>query len=400
MTVYTVNQPGNKTVTFPSSFKNGDTLVFNNTSSGPIGEKIQWKVPADGVYMIDAWGAQGGGINNGGGKGARMKGEFKLSSNQYIDLLVGQQGEIQQVIYPEGGGGGASMVYAVAKGLLMIAGGGGGVSQYGGPIYPGYGGEITGLSSIVDGGLPPSQLGNGGTGVAASNHGGGGGGYHTQGIDGKDKITGGKPLGGSAYGGTGWTNAGGNGGYGGGGGCGFSGGGGGGGYTGGNSAQNYRIPASGGGSYNIGENQSNTRDAKNGHGRVEITLLRPANEPPTKPTLTKQPISNSVNLSNDTVRLEWNASNDPEGNPITYEIDFYNGSTWVSLATKITDTKCDCIIPSVATDKAQFRVRATDSENGASKYSLSNVFIVAKQLYVINDGDIHKSYKNGNWESI
>jgi hypothetical protein len=53
----------------------------------------------------------------------------------------------------------------------------------------------------------------------------------------------------------------------------------------------------------------------------------------------------------------------------------------------------DCILPSVTTDKAQLRIRANDSENGASEYVLSNIFSVAKQLYVIKDGNINKSYK-------
>ncbi|WP_255292926.1 hypothetical protein [Bacillus toyonensis] len=133
------------------------------------------------------------------------------------------------------------------------------------------------------------------------------------------------------------------------------------------------------------------------NGRVVYNLTK---EPPTEPSLTKQPISKSMNLSNEIVSLEWTASTDSEGNPITYEIDLYNGSTWASIAKNIMDTNYDCILPSVTTDKAQLRIRATDSENSASEYTLSNVFSVAKQLYVIKDGNTNKSYKNGNWEFI
>ncbi|MEB9378723.1 glycine-rich protein [Bacillus cereus] len=185
------------------------------------------------------------------------------------------------------------------------------------------------------------------------------------------------------------------------GGGGFSGGGGGGGYTGGPGGGNAALyAAGGGGSYNKGENQSNSSGVRYGQGLITVAFIGAANKPPTNPLLTKQPISNSINLSNDSVQLEWSPSTDPEGDAITYDVDFYNGTSWASIATKITTTSYDCIIPSASTDTAQLRVRATDSENGASEYTLSNVFIVAKRLYIIKDGSMSKTYKNGTWESI
>ncbi|KUF34455.1 glycine rich domain-containing protein [Bacillus cereus] len=405
MATYTINQPGSATSAFPTNLKRGDKMIFNNTSTGKNGTILQWKVPYDGIYVMEAWGAQGGELQY-GGKGARMKGEFTLKKDQVFRLLIGQMGsyELDTYNYYQGGGGGGTFISLGTTTPFLIAGGGGGVTQYSANNpKPGYQGEITKLASVVPSG--PSSRGEGQGGNAGGGTGAGGaGGYYSDGTsstayggkNGYSFVSGGQ-------GGISWTEGKGItvGGFGGGGGGGFSAGGGGGGYTGGTGGGNAAaFPAGGGGSYNAGSKQDNAPGVNSGHGRIEITFVGSANEPPTEPSLTKQPISKSMNLSNEIVPLEWTASTDPEGNSIAYEIDFYNGSTWASIAKNIIDTNYDCIIPSVATDKAQLRVRATDSENGASEYSLSNVFTVAKQLYVIKDGEIRKTYKDGNWESI
>lgn len=398
MARYIINQPGSPVATFPTSLKRGDILIINHTGTGMAGAILEWKVPQDGIYIIEAWGAQGGWEN--GGKGARMRGEFNLKSHEILALLVGQAGGYGQNgsnSYEGGGGGGTFVINNNSP--LLIAGGGGGESNYGTNKKIGCPGETTRLSSIVVGGPGSQGESYGGRSAGSGTGGAGGGGFNGTGMDDGYGAPG-KSYKNGASGGSGYSATG-VGGFGGGGGAGFSAGGGGGGYTGGGGGGNAAAYASGGGgSYNSGTNQSNSPGIKTGHGLIQITFVGSANEPPTDPSLVKQPVSNSMNLSNETISLEWTASTDPEGNAITYEIEFYNGSTWVSIATKITATTYDCIIPSVETDKAQFRVRATDSENGASEYVLSNVFTVAKQLYVIKDGDINKSYKNGSWESI
>ncbi|HHT7222288.1 TPA: hypothetical protein ACTZ52_005418, partial [Bacillus cereus] len=382
---------------FPASLKRGDVLIINHTGTGMAGAILEWKVPNDGIYIIEAWGAQGGGGN--GGKGARMRGEFNLKSNEILALLVGQAGGYGyngSNSYEGGGGGGTFVINNNSP--LLIAGGGGGESIYGTNKQVGYPGETARMSSLVSGGSGAEGESYGGR--AGSGTGGtGGGGLSGDGIGGYG--TPGKSYNSGASGGSGYNNLPINGGFGGGGGAGFSAGGGGGGYTGGGGGGNAAAYASGGGgSYNAGENQSNSPGVKTGHGLIQITFFGSANEPPTEPSLIKQPISKSMNLSNEIVPLEWTKSTDPEGNPITYEIDFYNGTAWASIAKNIIDTNYDCILPSVTTDKAQLRIRATDSENGVSEYALSNVFTVAKQLYVIKDGNTNKSYKNRNWEFI
>ncbi|MFE9081913.1 hypothetical protein [Bacillus mobilis] len=394
MTTYTVNQPGNKTTAFPSSLKRGDIMVFNNTSSGMTGTILEWKVPLAGLYTIEAWGAQGGAS---GGSGARMRGDFDLKVGQVVRLLVGQAGESSNSsVGNNGGGGGGSFV--VAGSLILAAGGGGGTSQYGGNSKYGLNGE-TGTTTAGSIGVSLGGRAGGCTGA------GGGGGYNgsggNSGTDCGSTIYGygGKGYGSGSTGGIGYN--GGPGGFGGGGGSGFSAGGGGGGYSGGiGGANGGSTPGGGGGSYNSGANQSNSSGVRSGHGLIQITFIGSANEPPTSPLLTKQPISNSMNLSNESILLEWSASTDPEGNPITYEIDFYNGSTWINIASKIIDTNHVCMLPSCDTDKAQFRIRAIDDESNASQYTMSNVFTVAKQVYIVKDGEINKSYKDGAWQLL
>ena len=95
----------------------------------------EWTVPADGVYTIEVWGAQGGNtgsstVNEGttpGGKGARMKGDFTLTSGTVLKILVGQQGSGYSY---DGGGGGGTFVVTGTSTALIIAGGGGGSNTY------------------------------------------------------------------------------------------------------------------------------------------------------------------------------------------------------------------------------------------------------------------------------
>ena len=91
----------------------------------------QWTVPDTGDYRIEAIGAAGGydtgsygGIYR--GRGARMKGTFRLSKSETIQILVGQEGGINTVRSAAGGGGGTFIVRGSST-PLIVAGGGGGV---------------------------------------------------------------------------------------------------------------------------------------------------------------------------------------------------------------------------------------------------------------------------------
>lgn len=126
-----------------------------------------------------------------------------------------------------------------------------------------------------------------------------------------------------------------------------------------------------------------------------------ANEPSTKPeSFAKQPVASSVNLSGESVQLEWTASTDPEGDVISYEVEFFNGSAWAPVASSIATTSYSATLPKLDTDKAQFRVRAVDSKGGQSDYTLGNVFTIVTRLLLIQDNNIVKSFKDGAWKSI
>ena len=93
----------------------------------------QWTVPHTGDYRIEAIGAAGGyeKYSNRGqynGRGARMKGTFRLLKGETIKILVGQEGGINTRGSSSGGGGGTFVVRG-SNTPLIIAGGGGGIEN-------------------------------------------------------------------------------------------------------------------------------------------------------------------------------------------------------------------------------------------------------------------------------
>ncbi len=89
----------------------------------------EWTVPQTGTYIIEAFGASGGGDGQSlpGGRGARMKGNFNLTKGEKIKILVGQQGGQHGGGHGnENGGGGGAFVVKNDNTPLVIAGGGGG----------------------------------------------------------------------------------------------------------------------------------------------------------------------------------------------------------------------------------------------------------------------------------
>jgi len=262
----------------------GDVTVNNGIQ--------EWTVPATGSYVIEVWGAKGGGITYNcyhsgvdchGANGARMKGTFSLNQGEIIRIAVGQMGE-DYINSTNGGGGGGGGSF-VAKGSnhssaspLIIAGGGGGGHRY---TYTGY--------ATIPGQITESGLGNTTNWTSGAEYGpGGGGSWSSDGENGSHSCCNSTN---NSQGGKGWANflIGGlkvipgsvhwslaDGGFGGGAG-GAWGGGPGGGYNGG-----PRIKAanagqtrggSGGGSYNSGSSQDNTAGAWNSHGKVTITQI-------------------------------------------------------------------------------------------------------------------------------
>jgi hypothetical protein len=176
---------------------------------------VSWTVPTNGVYVITAYGAQGGsGDLVAGGLGAEAGGYITLSAGTMLAVIAGGQGA------PEAGGGG-SFLFNITDGSYLVAAGGGGGSGFslnvGGPglvTTAGGDGVVTGIT-VVPGGVD----GIGGTG----GEGGGGAGVLSGGSTGAGLGDGFGASGVTSYGGA--SEFGRPGGFGGGGGGDFGGGG-------------------------------------------------------------------------------------------------------------------------------------------------------------------------------
>ena len=307
------------------------TLTFSYT-----GAVQTYTVPAGVTSLtISASGAQGGG-NTGGGLGALMSGDFTVTPGETINIVVGQQGQLQigGQSQNSSGGGGGSFVYRNSSNLLLAAGGGGGLCNYGGSgaIHQDAHGKIT-----PDGGSDQSGAYLGGVAGAGGSAGlwsntpcaGGGTGWLS---------AGGGPYGGGditanwaaglPFCGGGGGGCGGYGGFGGGGGSGnhYGGGGGGGGFSGGGGGTDP-THGGGGGSFNAGINQVNVPGINQGNGVVTITL--PNCIPPVVT------LNNATLCQGETATITANAS--PAGN-YTYSWIVPNGVTNPGNASSVIST--------------------------------------------------------------
>tara|TARA_Y100000748_G_scaffold128231_1_gene107485 strand:+ start:305 stop:1315 length:1011 start_codon:yes stop_codon:yes gene_type:complete len=260
-----------------SSAWRDNTDYFNMEVNG-----IQmWTVPTTGTYTIEAWGAQGGRSNE--GYGARMRGDFTLTSGTVLKILVGQEGGDYSV---STSGGGGTFVAKSDNTPLIVAGGGGGHRNPSTTRRETTDGDTleAGRNGYFNGSL--NNGGTSGSGGTSDDRGGAGAGFSGDGeasTDNRGSCSPSTSVGASAFtnGGTGgWGNmymvndcngAQRFGGFGGGGSGGWGGAGGGGGYSGGGADTNSGW-SGGGGSYNSGTNQSNSIGANSSHGKVVITI--------------------------------------------------------------------------------------------------------------------------------
>lgn len=258
----------------------------------------EWTVPADGIYIIEALGAQGG---SGGGLGASVTGTFNLTAGQELLIVAGQQGEAVQSSSNAGSGGGGGTFVVLADSntpLLVAAGGGGFTSTFLGndALNPAISNGQGGTTGASTSGAPGATGGNGGLPgqidccLSGNIGGGGGGGFFTNGGDGSSGPSGGVAFLNAALGGQGISTSGGfpgtgtgHGGFGGGAGAVWDNAvrsGGGGGYNGGEGATYFTyIHGAGGGSLNTGTDQINTTGANSGNGQVIITQACPTTAP-------------------------------------------------------------------------------------------------------------------------
>lgn len=269
------------------------TNLENQVTVSGSGVQV-WEVPHDGIYFIEALGAQGGAAGGGeGGKGALISGEFFLSAGQKLHIVVGQEGRSSSANtrrWQASGGGGSFVVFEDAtddNDILVIAGGGGGFALDQSPNNAdgqagNNGGDGLGGSSGAAGG----SAGSGGASGAGATYGGGGG---FSGSGTTETSRGGRSFLSGGEGGTGSGTPPLEGGFGGGGGVSaiatndrrYAGGGGG--YSGGGAAHsilNTTLATSGaagggGGSYNNGNNPINLAGVNEGNGRVRIKFIQP-----------------------------------------------------------------------------------------------------------------------------
>ena len=226
-------------------------------------------VPSDGVYQLEAFGAEAGKSDFApGGAGARMRGDFPLKKGDVLKIVVGQMGSDGAMINV--GGGGGTFVAVGADLPLLVAGGGGG--------YGACGGSDIDMMKLLMAGKSTKGDGSGGTSTGDGNYcgcgaeGSGGGGF-----TGNGGADGGKSFINGALGCTskrpGQCSDPGVGGFGGGG-NGGNGGAGGGGYQGGNAGGSAGGATGRGGlSYNSGMNPSNADGVNTGHGKLTIKSL-------------------------------------------------------------------------------------------------------------------------------
>ena len=254
---------GHGKVTFTKLKNQTGEEVFSHsetTDTSRTGNVVNWTVPYDGRFFIEAIGASGGdGRRNSsddengqhyGGNGAYMSGYFELTEGEELKILVGKKGDTPSDDNQGAGGGGGSFVTKSDNTPLLVAGGGGGASR-------------SSDYSHMDGGHAPTTNDGDRSGNGGGDYGHGqAAGFSQNSPDGAYSFT---------NGGTGATEDGSNGANGGFGGAASNTehlGGGGGGYTGGDGGYlGYPgMYSTGGGSYNAGESQSNIEGANFGSG--------------------------------------------------------------------------------------------------------------------------------------
>jgi len=231
-----------------------------------------------------------------------MAGEFNLTENEKINILVGQQGLTGAGNFSSWGGGVSAVWKPSGPEIMIAAGGGGGVTEGNFSSTPSLSNAQTsingagGQSSPTWNNYAGGTNGNGGGSSSGNGGAGSGGGWlsdagnDTSGaqgfgrpngwLGGNQRTTASDRLSGS-FGGSGGAS---------GNSTSYKGGGGGGGYSGGGAGVGDGVGSSGAGggwgSFNSGTNQSNTSWSNSGHWSVTIELIWGSTPPPPASTYT------------------------------------------------------------------------------------------------------------------
>lgn len=373
----------------------GLSVSFGQVTTFEYTGTIETYTVPDGVsnISIQAYGAQGG--NDNGGLGAAIYGEFVVTPGDVLNIVVGQQGVVNNCggADASGGGGGGSFVWDPDDATLpwIAAGGGGGGNETWGPAckdgIDGQAGEdgTSGAEGLAAGGTG----GEGGAGDAPSGTGSGGGGWLSAGQNSTygTGCTGGETLP-TFAGGSGSTTfgPGGDGGFGGGGGavCGCGGGGGYSGGAGGNGSS-CRAGGGGGGSYNQGTAQVNESGVRSGNGQIIIAELCEAM------TVT---VSDMEICLGDEITLSATAAS---GEDVTWDMGVENGVAFVPdevgeityTATTGLGEDCDAIVNIMVYELPGAFATTTPDDGGAGVGSIDLEVIGGAPAYTFdwdNDG--------------
>lgn len=154
--------------------------------------------------------------------------------------------------------------------------------------------------------------------------------------------------------------------------------------------------------YNVNNTVPSSIDGDYPEYGVPFTVIgySEGNEPPTQPGEITG-IQDTLYLTSESIQLDWGASTSQIGAPITYDIDIYDGSAWLSVANSVSDISISVIIPRhINTDNAKIRVQAKDTVGNKSPYKESQDFSIYDKMLLIRDRETVKSYKNGIWKTI
>lgn len=110
-----------------------------------------------------------------------------------------------------------------------------------------------------------------------------------------------------------------------------------------------------------------------GGAKFSDTMVVYLNTPPTAPSLITTPVAGERLRVGQSYTLAWRASSDANGNPITYEVQYFNGQSLTNVITGTNSTTRVFVIPSGDdTQQAYFRVRAYDGRE-FSPWTLSGI---------------------------
>jgi hypothetical protein len=129
--------------------------------------------------------------------------------------------------------------------------------------------------------------------------------------------------------------------------------------------------------------------------------IDPVNDPPTTPVFTL-PFKESYYKKSQIVHVRWNPSTDVDGDAITYTLEYFNGTSYITVAKELKENEYDFTLPDedINTLAAHFRVQAFDEHDLSSGKALSNDFIIDNMapvntaLALVAGG---KTYKTGKW---